>query len=265
MVGGDGDNDRLGTVKPSPWLLVRYSALVVVTTVGFVFAGVLLAAPAFYAGVAGWILDETWLSVLTGVGTVGLPTSIGLCGAVLLAARLQTRDWRGMLGLRPFPWNRTFSGFLALSICLGGIVASTPETVWVGNGGGAATEGGDRLRSWGLYGSALDFIVDAMFAASSELLFRGYLYHRLRPELGSSVTILLTSTVSATLFSGWGAFATGTVVGSLAFGAHVLADDLLLGLARERMGSTWACIVLAVVSSLVITLAPGVVASLFGG
>jgi membrane protease YdiL (CAAX protease family) len=206
-------------------LSVIWSGFVVL---GFVVAGALLAAPAIYALVNESITEE-WAY---------LCFEIGGCVAVWLAARHLDPDWRGVLGLRPFPRDRAFVTCLGLAVCLA-VVGATLNLAFPGflDPDPLPEDAADRaaaVASGMMVGPVCD-----------ELLFRGYLYHRLRPQLGPAATMLVPAVLTVLL----DALVAETLVGWFGLVALSLPAYLLLGFARERLGSTWPCIVLNMILS----------------
>jgi len=195
---------------------------------GFAVAGVLLAAPAFYALVNESITEEwAYLCVEIGSGV-----------AVCLAARHLNPDWRGVLGLRPFPQDRVFVTCLGLAVCLA-VVGATLDLAFPGflDPDPLPEDAADRaaaVASGIMVGPVCD-----------ELLFRGYLYRRLRPQLGPAATMLVPAVLTVLL----GALVAETLVGWFGLLALGLPAYLLLGFARERLGSTWPCVVLNMILS----------------
>lgn len=190
----------------------------------------LLAALAFVAGVA-FVLALVTVDLVDDEAVVGAfgPLLVYASGGLVfgVAAILSPGGWREALALVPWTPGR---GFLA---CLAALLAVLAASEWLESMFPVLEDlftvpSSPAIRPW--------FIASVVLAAPivEEIVFRGFLYTRLRRALPVPFALILTAFL----------FAAGHYDGAWLYPLLVLPVSLVLGYARERLGSTLPCMIL---------------------
>lgn len=171
----------------------------------FVFAGVgvgvVLGASGAEASTIGSrtqaILSQPLLMMLLSL----IPCQLGILGVVLLAARRAKEGWRDCLGLVPPKSNAygslrlaTMAG-LTMSVALTSVIVNS---LWLGNPPSDPISATVNNGSWWAI-ALLSVVMSVLPALIEEILFRGYVQHRLLQRWSPAVAIGVSTLLFAVL------------------------------------------------------------------